>query len=445
VNAPERPIRVVLHRERIRERTGAEHFWLTLFRGALVIPHLIVLTLWSLLVLLLTPVNWLVVTVTGQLPEGVHEFCGRLVRCCVQVWAYTACLVDDYPRFDGAPDAHPVEVEIAPPTPQRRRTAALRPFLLLGPLALSLVIVGPGLLLSLVIAFWASGGAGLSAGSIAGTLTIGTWLSALISSRGPRPGIRELLLWALGYGAQVYGYALLLTDRFPDSGLALEPPEDRARSLDVRASLEDDGRRSRLVAFFRFELVAPHVAWLALWGLVLVPVTFVQWWVLLFRGRPLPRLYRFAAAFVRHWAHLNAFATYATRPFPGFVGETGRYPLELLTGPPGRQDRVRTLLRLPMVLPPMFLFSALTSAATLAALVGWVVGTILGRTTPGLRDLAAYCTRYGAQLLAFLLLVTDAYPDSGTASSLPPLDPDAPEDPWAGPPVWLTRPEAVIV
>jgi hypothetical protein len=442
VTAPERPINVVLHRERIRERSGAEHFWLTLLRGLLVLPHLVVLVLWSLVALLLSPINWAVVTLTGQLPESVHGFCGRLVRCSVQVWAYTACLVDDYPRFDGAPGHHPVEVEIAPPAPQRRWTAALRPVLLLGPWVLSLVVVGPGLLVGVIAVLVASGGAGLLGVSIAGTLTVGAWLGALVSARGPRPGVRELLLWALGYGAQVYGYALLLTDRFPDSGLALEPPQERARSLDVRAELEDDGRRSRLVAFFRFELVAPHAAWLLLWGLALVPVSVVQWWVLLIRGRPLPRLYRFAAAYVRYWAHVNAFATYATRPFPGFTGETGRYPLELLTGPPGEQDRVRTLLRYPMALPPLILWSALSSAATVVALAGWAAGTIAGRTPPGVRDLAAYCTRYGAQVLAFLLLVSDRYPDSGTASSIPP-DPDAPDDPWTVPTDWLTRPEAV--
>jgi hypothetical protein len=45
-----------------------------------------------------------------------------------------------------------------------------------------------------------------------------------------------------------------------------------------------------------------------------------------------------------------------------------------------------------------------------AALLGWFASVVLGRMPKGLRDAAAYGAGYGAQALAYVLLVTDRYP-----------------------------------
>jgi len=415
---------------------------LTLSRGLLAIPHLLLLFVWSVGAVLVAPINWFAVVFTGRTPEILHAFCAALVRYNVQVWAYVACLADEYPRFDGAAGHYPIEVEIDAPAPQRRWTAWLRLPLLLPPLVLSIAVVGPGALVAIPAAFSVVGLVWLFS-FVAGALTVAAWVTAIFRPA-PSRGVAELLTWALGYGAQVYGYAMLVTDRYPDAGLALEPPAGRASEHAIRATLDDDdGSRSRLVAFFRFQLVAPHTAWLFLWGVLLIPVSLVSWLILLFAGRPWRPLYRFAAAYVRYWSHVSAFASYATRPFPGFTGEVGRYPFELTTGEPRAQHRAHTLFRLLLAIPAMVLWYLLANALTLVAFAAWVVGTIRGRTPSGIRDLAAYAVRYGAQLLAYLLLVTDRYPDSGSASASAPQPP--PEPPWAPPADWTARPEGVLV
>jgi len=441
LRASDRPIRVVLHPERRRPRSGTEHVTLTLGRGILAIPHLLLLFVWSVGAVIVVPVNWFAVVATGRTPEILHAFCAALVRYNVQVWGYVACLADEYPRFDGAHGHYPIEVEIAEREPQRRWTAWLRLPLLVPPLVLSVVVVGPGALIAIPAAFTIVGLAWLFS-FVAGALTFAAWVTAIFRPA-PSHGVAELLTWALGYGAQVYGYAMLVTDRYPDAGLALEPPAGRASEHAIRATLEDDGSRSRLVAFFRFQLLAPHVAWLFLWGVLLIPVSFASWLILLFAGRPWRPLYRFAAAYVRYWAHVSAFSWFATRPFPGFTGELGRYPFELTTGEAHPQHRARTLFRLVLAIPAGVLWYLLTNALALVALAAWVAGTIRGRTPSGIRDLAAYGVRYGAQLLAYLLLVTDRYPDSGSA----PADVvDPPPDPPSVPPTdWTARPEGVLV
>ena len=63
--------------------------------------------------------------------------------------------------------------------------------------------------------------------------------------------------------------------------------------------------------------------------------------------------------------------------------------------------------------------------AAACALLGWFASLALGRMPRGMRDLAAYGVGYGAQAYAYLLLLTDRYPNSdpdaiGPAPELPP-------------------------
>ena len=44
------------------------------------------------------------------------------------------------------------------------------------------------------------------------------------------------------------------------------------------------------------------------------------------------------------------------------------------------------------------------------AFLGWFYAVVTGRMPEGLRNLGVACLRYGAQLDAYLLLLTDRYP-----------------------------------
>src|SRR5207248_6912222 len=110
-------------------------------------------------------------------------------------------------------------------------------------------------------------------------------------------------------------------------------------------------------------------------------------------------------------------------PFPGFTGAPGTYPVEVEIAPRERQRRWGVAFRLILVIPAFILQSALGSAMYAAAFLGWFASLFTGRMPRGLRNLAAFGLRYGAQTSAYgYLLLTSLYPYAGPpagADSLP--------------------------
>src|SRR5262249_19627868 len=100
----------------------------------------------------------------------------------------------------------------------------------------------------------------------------------------------------------------------------------------------------------------------------------------------------------------------AANPFPGFVGESGRYPLDLALPAPAPQNRWKTLFRLLLAFPALIVSYGTTYALEAAGLLMWFVGLFAGRAPVGLRNLAVYALRFQAQINAYLYFLTDAYP-----------------------------------
>jgi len=220
----------------------------------------------------------------------------------------------------------------------------------------------------------------------------------------------------------------------------------------VQLVVEDDLHRSRLTVFFRLLLAIPHYIWIALWSVAVFFVSIVQWAYTLAAGHPSPAMHRFMCSYIRYATHLEAYLHLIGNPYPGFAGEEGEYPIDLTLPPPGPQRRVVTLFRIFLALPALFLNSVMfgvpggsftarssrgggnaqlsgTSSGglvTAVAFLGWFASLALGRMPKGLRDAGAYGLGYGAQALAFLLFVTDHYPNADPASLLQGVEPPAP-------------------
>lgn len=204
----------------------------------------------------------------------------------------------------------------------------------------------------------------------------------------------------------------------------------------IRLVVADDLRRSRVTVFFRFLLAIPHLIWLLLWSsIALFPIAPIAWILTLVRGT-LPRpLWDFFAALVRYTTHVYAYVFLAGNPFPGFVGKAGSYPIDVEIALPTRQNRWKTLFRLLLALPALYLAAFLLVFAApqyaydeatgeeyaffvvwgVSAAVGflaWFACLALGRMPRGFRDLLAYTLRYGAQTWGYLLFLADRYPDA---------------------------------
>jgi hypothetical protein len=214
----------------------------------------------------------------------------------------------------------------------------------------------------------------------------------------------------------------------------------------VRLRVEDDLRRSRLTVFFRLLLAIPLLIWLAVWSIGVVFASLFGWFAALFTGRLPAGLHNFLAAYVRYTLHVSAYIGLTANPYPSFTGEPG-YPVDVVIPGPERQSRWKTAFRLVLGVPALILAGVLGSGsgggsastdsksewlsstgiggvAAVCAFLGWFAAMATGRMPLGLRDLGAYGVGYAAQANAYLLLLTDRYPNSdpealGPAWSLP--------------------------
>jgi hypothetical protein len=180
----------------------------------------------------------------------------------------------------------------------------------------------------------------------------------------------------------------------------------------IALRVDGDLGRPRLIVALRPLLAAPHLCWLALWAAPAVLGAVAAWAAALVTGRVPGPLQRFLAAFLREAAHVAAFLQLVGRPYPGYLGREGDYPIDLTIAPPVRQHRLAVLGRLVLALPALVLAFFYAVLALVAAVLAWFAALATGRVPGGLRDLGAAALRYDAQAAGYLLLLTERYPDA---------------------------------
>lgn len=400
-------------------------------RLILVIPLTVWLGGWSILIFLVSIVNWLATLAMGRSPAPFHRFVAAYVKFTTHYYAYLRLAANPYPAFDGG-DGYPVDLWIGPPERQGRLGVLLRLPLALPAIAIGGILAGST---SFVEAGGGSGGflGGLSLGGLAGTVSILGWFAILARGRMPR-GLRDAAAYGISYGAQLWAYLLLLTDRYPNSDPMTAIGELPRREDPIRLSGEDDLRRSRFTVLFRLPLSFPHLLWLLLWSCLLVPAAILNWLATLATGRSPAPLHRFLAAYLRYQVSVYAFLFVIANPFPGFTGRAGSYPLETLIAAPVRQGRWTVLFRIILAIPALMILGVYSSLAWLLAVFGWISSLLRGRMPRGMRNAGAMALRYQAQTFGYLLLLTGAYPYSGPCLSVPAgPPPESSPEPAQGP------------
>jgi hypothetical protein len=388
------------------------------FRAWLALPLFLWLAIWAVAAFFAAIANWVATLATGRSPDPLHHFLARFVRCATHAYAYYNLAAEPLPSFDGKP-GYRIDLEIDPPRRQNRWTVAFRIVLALPALLVSSAVVGSTVYFSQASFSYNSFGL-LTTASFLG------WFVALAHGRMPR-GLRDLVAYALSYGAQVWAYLLLLTDRYPNSD-----PQAALAGLPVHAdpiglTVGDDRRRNRLTVFFRLLLALPHLVWLVLWALIAYLAAIVNWVATLVRGTSPTPLHRFLAAYVRYQNHVYAYLFLVANPFPGFAGAAGRYPVDPTIEGPRIQNRWKVGFRAILAVPALLLAGAYGSLLLVVAILGWFASLATGRLPLGLRNAGALALRYGAQTNGYALLLTDRYPYSGPTGGVPPTSQATPE------------------
>jgi hypothetical protein len=455
MDTPTHPLQIVL-REPALERSRLTTF----FRLILFIPHAIWWVIWGIGIVVVLPVQWVWALIVGG-STGLQMFYGQYIRYTVQLYGYLCLAANPWPTGILGESEYPVDVAVPEKTRQNRWTIFFRLILVLPPYILAGALLGGG----------GGGGGSYSVSSdssgtsfsaqsygpglgIAVLVAIGAWFVIMARGR-TTTGLRDLVLYAIGYSAQVYAYFTIVTGVYPNSTPALASPVPGPEHP-ITITDEGDLRRSRLTVFFRGLLFVPHYIWLSLWGFVVAFVVIFNWFAVLFSARTPDAFHRFLGAYLRYQLHVFAFLSLAANPFPGFVGKPGTYPIDLHVAEPERQNRWTVFFRLILLWPASVLAFFLSVGVMLTVSIGaWFVGLFTGRMPPGLRDLLAFCLRYHAQLGAYQYILTDQYPYTGPTLATgavpevapPPVAPTglAPEGwaPPAAPPDWTTNPESV--
>jgi hypothetical protein len=159
------------------------------FRLVLAIPHFIVLYVFGIVIEVVLFVAWIVALFLGRLPDGLHNFMAAYLRYLTRVSAYVLLLADPWPPFSSSP--YPIDVRVDPPVQQNRLTILVR-----------LLLAIPAGIISAVFRI------------VNTLLAIFGWFYCLAVGR-MHEGMRNLSAWMLGYEVQTYGYAFLLTGRYP--------------------------------------------------------------------------------------------------------------------------------------------------------------------------------------------------------------------------------------
>lgn len=202
----------------------------------------------------------------------------------------------------------------------------------------------------------------------------------------------------------------------------------------VKLVVTDDLQRTRASVFFRIVLAIPHFIWLTVLGFAVFFVVIANGLITLFTRRSPDAVHQFLSEYARYYVHVQAYVYLIADRYPGFSGHPG-YPIDVRFAPSEPQNRWTVFFRLVLAIPALIVVTVLISGYNQAgallgtvALLGWFSSLVRARMPRGMRDAGAYALSYQAQLLAYLFVLTDRYPNSDPLAALDDL-PLREEDP----------------
>ncbi len=164
------------------------------FRFILVIPHAIVLYVWTLFAEILAFVQWFIVLFTGRRNRGIWDLQWSWLQYSSRVTAYQYLLFDPYPPFGPDQGPTPMTVDLTYDEPANRLTNGLR-FIWAIPAVIVAAVLGIAIFFVALV----------------------SWFAIVFTGAHPR-GMFDFVLDGTRYVLQTNAYVMLMTDTYPRWG-----------------------------------------------------------------------------------------------------------------------------------------------------------------------------------------------------------------------------------
>ncbi len=162
-----------------------------LFRGLLVWPHSIVMSLWQIPVQIVTFFQWWIILFTGKRNEGIWRMQNNWLGYAARVWSYYGLMYDQYPNFGAQQGAEPVTYSFQYDAAARRLTNFFR-YLMMIPAIVVAIFVMIGAYFAVFFA----------------------WFAILIAGSHPS-GLFGFQLKVHQFMIRVSSYGMMMTDEYP--------------------------------------------------------------------------------------------------------------------------------------------------------------------------------------------------------------------------------------
>jgi hypothetical protein len=176
--------------------------------------------------------------------------------------------------------------------------------------------------------------------------------------------------------------------------------------------------RNRLTNAFRVILAIPHLIVSAVWGYAAEIISVIQWFAIVFTGRRNEGMFRFQADWFAYAARVNAYTYHLYDVYPPFGTDRGPVPMDVQAAYEEPADRLTNGLRFIWIIPAAIIGFGIAIALAAVLFVTWWAILFTGKHPRGMFDFTMKGLRYGLQLTAYGLLMTDTYPKWGTGGEI---------------------------
>jgi hypothetical protein len=146
--------------------------------------------------------------------------------------------------------------------------------------------------------------------AVAQAITVIAWFAILFTGRYPK-GMFVFVVGIYRWYYNVLAYAALLRDDYPPFSLS-------AGQYPLTFDVEYSERLSRLLIFFKWLLIIPHLIVLVLLGIVYWITLVIAWFAILFTARYPKGLFNFGVGLLRWGARINAYYMLMRDDYPPF-------------------------------------------------------------------------------------------------------------------------------